>query len=160
VNPRLSHGKRRLIFCTIPLVLMACRSLDAGAADSLRLTEAPVTVTLAVPARGADAPLLLRIEDLVATGGQPVLLRFFAELPSATRDTPVEHPRFMGYITVVPRTSSRTPTSGRNFNLQLPPAVAALAAGRSTLRVTLVLASPTAASGAVTIGRIAIVPAS
>src|SRR5436190_1684897 len=84
------------------LVLTALLILMATAADAVMLIEKPVTVTVAVPEtiRGAQA-VLLQLQQVTTPKSAPVTWRIFAELPSAGVQTSVDHPNFVGYVSML-----------------------------------------------------------
>jgi hypothetical protein len=93
-----------------------------AAGGALKLGVAPVTVKLKGGA-AADKPFVVRFDGLRAGPGQSVILRVFANLPSATVNTPVSDPHFAGILTLL--AVSATGTHSINALLELKHELAA-----------------------------------
>ena len=115
--------------------------------EPVRLTDRPVTIQIALPEQVVarqktttdDAGALLRIEGVTTDPQQTVTVRVFVELPSATGETPVSDSQFVGYFTLVPRTSATAgPKEGQSFLFELPRRLLMPALDRSSIQVTFV----------------------
>ena len=68
---------------------------------------APVTVQITLPAdmEQTDRPLVLHIENLQLPPQASGIVRIFADLPQANADTSTEDEHFLGYFTILAKTS-------------------------------------------------------
>ena len=69
---------------------------------------APVTVQVTLPAdmEQTDRPLVLHIENLQLPPQASGIVRIFADLPQANADTSTEDEHFLGYFTILAKTST------------------------------------------------------
>src|SRR5690242_8554143 len=78
-----------------------------GSLVSATLAAAPATVKLAV-AHGAvtpGAPLILHFDEVKLPPDSSGVVRVFADLPEADERTSTEDPHYLGYFTVMAKTS-------------------------------------------------------
>jgi hypothetical protein len=133
------------------LVLLTTR---VGTSESVRLTDRPVTIQVDIPepvaakqkATTDDVGALLRIEGVSTDPPQTATVRVFVDRPAANLETPVSDAQFVGYFTLVPRSStSAGPKEGQSFLFELPRRLLAPALNRSSIQVTFVpvAAAPT-----------------
>jgi len=134
------------------LAAMGCAFAAAGmAAGAVTLADKPVTATITVPESVRRAAvILLHLDQVTTPKSAAVTWNIFAELPTADVRTSVEHPNFIGYVTVVPNPSApKNPPKG--FTIQIPEGAARFLRKSPAVRLTFVPAERFAESG-VTIG--------
>jgi Protein of unknown function (DUF_B2219) len=128
-------------------LLLLLLTASVGTSESVRLTDRPVTLQVALPeqvvakqkATNDDIGALLRIEGVSTDPPQTATVRVFVERPAANGDTPVSDPQFLGYFTLVPRNSrSMGSKEGQSFLFELPRRMLGPALDRSSIQVTFV----------------------
>lgn len=128
------------------LVLIALTT-SVRTSEPVRLTDRPVTIQVALPqevvakqkATADDVGALLRIEGVSTDPPGTATVRVFVERPAATGDTPVSDTQFVGYFTLVPRSSGTADRKdGQSFVFELPRRLLIPALDRSSIHVTFV----------------------
>src|SRR5258708_4446728 len=138
-------------------VVAAVLTLNAADGVYVSLVDKPATVEVPVPKTAARAKaLLLQLEHVIAPKNSPVTFNIFADLPSAGKTTSVDHPNFVGYVTMVPNPSApNNPPKG--VTMQMAEPAARLVRAEKAAKLTFVPTEPLA-EGGVTIGSIRIEP--
>ena len=138
-------------------VLTAVLTMNGADGVFVSLVDKPATVEVPVPkTAGRAKALLLHLEHVIAPKNAAVNFNIFANLPSAEKSTSVDHPNFVGYVTMLPNPSApNNPEKG--ITMQMAEPAARLVRTEKTARLTFV---PTEriAEGGVTIGSIRIEP--
>jgi hypothetical protein len=119
-------------------VLAAALTIRAAESEPVKLVDKPVTVTLAVPETARrGAPVLLQLQRVIAPKSTAVRFNVFAELPSADAGTSVDHPSFVGYVTLLP-TGSAANSPPKGVTLQVADPAARLIRTKKTAQFTFV----------------------
>ena len=156
-RPTPGHGVRRrqAIVCSLAVLLLG---IETGTVQQVRLTDRPITISVAVPDRiDRGATLLLRIDGVTTEPSQTATIRVFLDRPSADQSTAVSDPQFIGYFTVVPRHAGGSRKDGQNFILEIPERMVATLK-RASVQITLVPVSGSASGPGMTIKRISLEP--
>jgi hypothetical protein len=138
-------------------VLTVALTINAADTVSVSLVDKPATVAVPVPkTAGRAKALLLQLEHVIAPKSAAATFNIFVDLPSADATTPVDHPNFVGYVTMLPNPSApNNPAKG--ITMQMAEPAARLVRTERTARLTFVPTEPLA-EGGVKIGSIRIEP--
>jgi hypothetical protein len=152
----------RYAFAIAGCLLVVVLTARVGTSESVRLTDRPVTIQVAVPqevaarqkATTGDVGALLRIEGVSTDPPGTATVRVFVDRPAADGETPVDDAQFVGYFTLVPRSStSAGPKEGQSFLFELPRRLLAPALDRSSIQVTFVPIATAPAPPTITVKR-------
>jgi hypothetical protein len=152
----------RHAFAVAGCFLLVLLTSSARTSESVRLTDRPVTIQVALPdhvvarqkATTDDVGALLRIEGVSTDPPQTATIRVFVDRPAATGETPVSDAQFVGYLTLVPRSStSGGPKEGQSFLFELPRRLLTPALDRSSIQVTFVPIATTPTPPTITVKR-------
>jgi Protein of unknown function (DUF_B2219) len=144
----------RHAFAVAGCLLLVLLTTRVGTSESVRLTDRPVTIQVDLPEQVVakqktttdEVGALLRIEGVSTDPPQTATVRVFVDRPAANGETPVSDAQFVGYFTLVPRSSkSGGPKEGQSFLFELPRRLLTPALDRSSIQVTFVpiAAAPT-----------------
>ena len=111
------------------------------AAKKIELTAKPLSQKIDVPTE-PSLVYVLHIEGIEVPPTKSAVVRVFANLPTATPETSIEDPHYIGYFTILAKTSkvreqhkSHTPT---NVMLDVPADLGKMLRGKPEVEVTLV----------------------
>lgn len=116
------------------------RALADPAPDTVHvvLIDKPVTVAVPVPEAVRRAEVVfLQLKQATTPKSAAVTWRIFLELPSAGRETSVDDPKFVGYVTSLSNpTGPANPPKG--FTIQVPAPASRLLRSAQSVRLTFV----------------------